>query len=165
MNRPAIPKSLEREILIEAGHRCAIPVCKQTPVELAHIEPWAKVQEHTFENLIALCPTCHTRYDNGKIDRLSMKHYKANLTILNSRYGDLERRVLFLFAKAETATSIWLPGGLDILLMHIVQDGLLRDTGQDSGVIMAGIPSAKLYAITQSGREFIAKWMNASSLE
>jgi HNH endonuclease len=43
------------------------------------MEPYADVRDHTFENLIALCPTCHTRYDSGDIDRLSMKGYKANL--------------------------------------------------------------------------------------
>ena len=68
MNRQTIPRQLEREVLMEAGHRCAIPTCRQTPVEIAHIVPWEQIQEHTFDNLIALCPTCHTRYDKGEID-------------------------------------------------------------------------------------------------
>jgi len=54
--RPAIPRELERAVLLEAGHRCAIPTCRQTPVEIVHIDPWAKVREHKFENLIALWP-------------------------------------------------------------------------------------------------------------
>jgi hypothetical protein len=41
--------------------------------------PWSEVKEHRFENLIALCPTCHTRYDQGTIDRRSMLVYKALL--------------------------------------------------------------------------------------
>jgi hypothetical protein len=40
---------------------------------------WSIVKEHKFENLIALCPTCHTRYDHGEIDRKSMRLYKAAL--------------------------------------------------------------------------------------
>src|SRR4051794_10951755 len=91
------PLPLQRAVKVEAGHRCAIPTCRQTPVELAHIEPWATVREHTFENLIALCPTCHTRYDRGEIDRLAMQHYKANLGLVNGRFGELERRLLDLF--------------------------------------------------------------------
>jgi hypothetical protein len=78
-NRPHIPSELERRVLVEAGHRCAIPTCRNTPVDLAHIEPWAKVREHRFENLITLCPTCHRRYDRGEIDRLSMLAYKEQL--------------------------------------------------------------------------------------
>jgi 5-methylcytosine-specific restriction endonuclease McrA len=67
VSRPALPRKLEREVLMEAGHRCAIPVCRQTPVEIAHIVPWAEVKGHSFDNLIALCPTCHTRYDRGRL--------------------------------------------------------------------------------------------------
>lgn len=43
---------------------------------------------------MALCPTCHTRYDKGEIDRPAMRQYKANLSVVNSRYGDVEKRVL-----------------------------------------------------------------------
>jgi 5-methylcytosine-specific restriction endonuclease McrA len=97
-DRPAVPRELEREVLMEAGHRCAIPTCKQTPVEIAHIEPYRDVASHAFDNLVALCPTCHTRYDKGEIDRKSMKLYKTKLSIINSRYCDLEKRVLLYFA-------------------------------------------------------------------
>lgn len=78
-NRPAVPRELERSLLVEASHRCAIPACRSWPVELAHIVPWVKVREHRFENMIALCPNCHTRFDQGQIDRRAMFQYKANL--------------------------------------------------------------------------------------
>src|SRR5437588_719861 len=82
--RPPIPADLERAVLIESGHRCAIPTCRQVPVELAHIIPWSKCKTHSLDNLIALCPTCHTRYDEGVIDRKSMLTYKLNLLLINS---------------------------------------------------------------------------------
>ena len=78
-NRPAIPMELQRRVKVEAGHKCAIPACGNTTIELAHIEPWSKARTHEFHNLIALCPTCHTRYDKGEIDRKSMEMYKAAL--------------------------------------------------------------------------------------
>ena len=87
-NRPAIPAELYRSIKVEAGHKCAVPTCRQTPIEIAHIEPWAKVKKHEFHNLIALCPTCHTRFDKGEIDSKSMKIYKANL----SKGADFEKK-------------------------------------------------------------------------
>lgn len=163
--RPPIAKEIERAILMEAGHRCAIPTCKQVPVEIAHIVPWGKVKEHTFDNLISLCPTCHTRFDKGEIDRKSMMQYKANLSVLNGRYGDLEKRVLCIFAENQTANQISLPGGLDILLMYLLKDGFLIDSGQNSGVILSGVPSAKTYTLTIDGREFINRWVNAKQLE
>jgi len=165
MDRSAIPRALVREVLVEAGHRCAIPTCRQVPVEIAHIVPWAQVKEHTFDNLIALCPTCHTRYDAGQIDRQAMLQYKSNLFVLNSRYGDLEQRILRLFAEHPQESKIPIPGGLDILLMYLLEDGLLVDTGETSGVIIAGIPSMKMYQLTDKGRQFIARWVAAQQLD
>jgi 5-methylcytosine-specific restriction endonuclease McrA len=63
MDRPSIPLPLERDVLMEAGHRCAIPTCKQTPLEIAHIIPYDNVLKHEFDNLITLCPNCHRRRD------------------------------------------------------------------------------------------------------
>ncbi|MEU0404637.1 HNH endonuclease signature motif containing protein [Streptomyces sp. NPDC006197] len=73
--RPAIPAELRRRVLVEAGHRCAIPTCRRHPVDIEHIDDWAAVREHRFENLIALCPTCHRRKGSGpdQIDRKSLR--------------------------------------------------------------------------------------------
>ena len=62
IRRPKISLALEREVLIECGHRCA--VCGEAfPLEKAHIIPWCKTREHKFENLICLCANCHSRAD------------------------------------------------------------------------------------------------------
>ncbi len=79
MNRISIPNELKRKLLIESGHRCAIPTCKHPEVEFHHIIPWGKCKEHTYDNMIVLCPNCHSRADRGKIDRKSLLLYKANL--------------------------------------------------------------------------------------
>ncbi|WP_425484925.1 HNH endonuclease [Amycolatopsis anabasis] len=47
---------MRRAILVEAGHWCAIPTCRQYPVDVDHIVDWVKVRRHEFDNLIALCP-------------------------------------------------------------------------------------------------------------
>jgi mycothiol system anti-sigma-R factor len=60
--RPKIPSALQRELLIECGHRCA--VCGESfPLERAHIIPWCETHEHKLENLICLCANCHARAD------------------------------------------------------------------------------------------------------
>lgn len=165
-SRPNIPRDLEREVKMETGYRCAIPACRQTPVEIAHIVPWERVNEHTFDNLIALCPTCHSRYDYSKeIDRRAMLQYKANLSVVNGRYCDLEQRILRLFSKNPGVDMINILGGLEILLMNLLEDNLLSDTGQNSGVIIAGIPSFKTYQLTSKGRDFVNRWNDNSPLE
>ncbi len=153
--RPPIPAELERAVLVECGHRCAIPTCRQVPVELAHITPWSKCKDHTFDNLIALCPTCHTRYDRGEIDRKSMHIYKLNLLLVNSRYGDLEQRVIRKFVKDRTTDEFWWFADMDILLVYLLDDGLLQEVGQTRAV---GGLVQNLYKLTSKGREYVGRW-------
>ena len=79
MDRTHIPAELKRRVLVEAGHRCAIHTCKHPAVDVHHIIPWSQSQEHSYENLIALCPNCHRRADSGEIDRQSLLAYKARV--------------------------------------------------------------------------------------
>lgn len=79
MARPAIPMEIQRAVLIEAGHQCAIPSCRHPRVEIHHIIPWAKCKRHEYRNLIALCPNCHARAHDGEIDRKSLVKYKEAL--------------------------------------------------------------------------------------
>lgn len=93
--RPPIPAEIRRRILVEAGHRCAIPTCRYIEVDVHHIVPWAQCQAHEYDNLIALCPNCHRRADRGEIDRKSLRLYKANLRFVHDKYSQLEMDILF----------------------------------------------------------------------
>jgi len=66
--------------LVEAGHRCAIPRCGETELDVHHIVPWEACKNHEYSNLIALCPICHRRAHKGEIDRKALLQYKAALT-------------------------------------------------------------------------------------
>lgn len=163
--RPDVPRAMEREVLVEAGHRCAIPTCGAETTEIAHIVPWATVREHTFDNLIALCPNCHTRFDKGQIDRQSMLRYKANLSVVSGRYGDLEQRVLRVFADNPTANFIDLPGGQQIHLLYLLRDGLLADTGMAPWATQVqGANTHDRYVLTEKGRAFIHRWLTPDPL-
>jgi hypothetical protein len=146
-NRLDIPAPLKRRLMIEAGHRCAIPACRAAaPPQIEHIIEWAKVQRHDFENMIVLCANCHGRKGNrhGQIDRQALRQYKANLAVLNSRYGDLERRVLEFFAEQRErmrphfdgkpgiapdwprGISVAVPGAMRLLMKYLVADGYVE---------------------------------------
>lgn len=162
-NRPAIPTKLKRSVLVEAGHRCAIPTCRQIPVELAHITPWSKVKEHTYENLIALCPTCHTRFDRGEIDKISIQQYKYNLALINDRYNNLEIRILENFHLNPGQAEVKLPGGMELMVSYLIKDGLLAKTAEVA-IYFNGVPSHEIYSITDLGKEFIAKWVSGRAI-
>jgi len=73
---------------------------------------------------------------SGEIDRTAIKAYKANLSILASRYGDLERRVLEHFVQNEDAREITIDLGHSILLQYLVDDGLLEHAGPGYGALI-----------------------------
>jgi hypothetical protein len=74
-NRPAIPADIQRQILWESGHRCA--VCgTPCPLEQAHIIPWHRSREHKVEDLICLCANCHARADKEQWGEKTLREYK-----------------------------------------------------------------------------------------
>lgn len=79
MDRNPIPAELRRAVLVEAGHRCAVPRCGHPDVDVHHIIPWETCKKHEYDNLIALCPNCHRRAHKGEIDRKSLREYKSLL--------------------------------------------------------------------------------------
>lgn len=172
MTRYAVPAKVVRAVLVEAGHRCAIPTCRATTTEIAHLVPWAETQDNSFENLIALCPNCHTRYDQKKeIDRLAMKMYKHNLGILTNRYGEFERRLFEVLAKSGERVFV-LGGGGDLLVANAVKDGFFEDNHVEgvglqingSNGFSKNFPMSFTYWVTDTGVEFITRFANGEDI-
>lgn len=118
--RPPIPAGLKRSILVEAGHRCAIPTCRHTEVDIHHIIPWSQCKEHKYDNLIAICPNCHRRADRDEIDRKSLRRYKYNLQFIHDKYSNLEIDILFKVYELPIGTAIHWPPFLDILVNRLL---------------------------------------------
>ena len=79
--RPGIPIETKREVLFEARHHCAV-CCAALPLEYAHVVPWNESNDHSVENLIALCANCHERTDNEKWGVSYLLRYKKSPCII-----------------------------------------------------------------------------------
>jgi hypothetical protein len=155
---------VKRMVLVEAGHRCAIPTCRHPTTEIAHIVPESQSHDDSFENLIALCPNRHTRYDQKKeIDRQSIRMYKRNLGILNSRYCDFERRVFDQIAETDQR-SFMVEAGLEVLLLHAVNDGLLKRVEPSPVAIQRGEPTHHNYEVTDAGLNFVSRYIQGEDI-
>jgi len=72
-NRKTIPKETERRLYAESMGKCMNPDC-QTDLflncgdimEKAHIDPHYNSKDNSFENLVILCPNCHTDFDKNE---------------------------------------------------------------------------------------------------
>jgi hypothetical protein len=173
MNREPVAAKVKRAVLVEAGHRCAIPTCRATTTEIAHIIPWATSQDNSFENLIALCPNCHARFDQKKeIDVISVKMYKNNLGILNYRYGEFERRLFEILANTDDRVFVLGAGG-DVLVANAVKDGFFEDAKVEGlNLVVTGsngfrnsFPMTFTYLVTDAGVEFIRRFSRGLEIE
>jgi hypothetical protein len=81
--RPSIPAEIQRQILVESGHRCA--VCGAgCPLERAHIIPWHRSKEHKAEDLICLCASCHERADQEGWGEKTLREYKQRPWVMRN---------------------------------------------------------------------------------
>ena len=72
MARKSIPTDVERKLYAESMGRCMNPDCQAElfrengdVIEKAHITPYCKTADNVYENLVVLCPTCHTDFDKN----------------------------------------------------------------------------------------------------
>jgi hypothetical protein len=178
--RPAISRALDRAVRVEAGHRCAIPTCRATSgLQIHHIEEWARVREHSFENLILLCANCHARVTAGEIDRRSVTVYKSNLSLLASRYGDLERRIIDRFVNDPGLHEVIVDASQILLLDYLIADGMLAYGGAADGAFFFGpgepptdeerAPKSHygpaLWVLTEDGQQLVQRVRSARELD
>jgi hypothetical protein len=152
-------RARKRMALVEAGHRCAIPTCRHPTTEIAHIVPESQSHDDSFENLIALCPKCQKK----EIDAQSIRMYKHNLEILNSRYSDFERRMFDQIAETDRRSFI-VEAGLEIPLLHAVNDGLLKRVELAPVAIQQGEPTQYKYEVTDEGLDFINRYIHGEDI-
>lgn len=153
--RDAIPAEVKRRILVEAGHRCAIPTCRHIEVEIHHIIPWSQCQTHEYANLIALCPNCHRRADHGEIDRKSLRIYKANLRFAHDKFSNLEIDLIFELQKLEPGKTHQWPTFNLLLINRAIDAGYIKVQKQNVSVQISGMETAPvLISLTSKGREF-----------
>lgn len=87
MSRTAIPESIKREVLTEAGFRCAVPTCRTIlAIDLHHIIEVSDNGPNEAYNLLALCPTCHALHHRGTIPQDSIKVWKGMLVTLTGAF-------------------------------------------------------------------------------
>ena len=87
-----------------------------------------------------------------------MEIYKHNLRVLNGRYGSYELRILNFFAQTPTPRDIRLLAEMRLFVQHLLEDGLIQDTGNDQPI--AGGEIIRLtFVLTPAGQEYVNRWI------
>ena len=86
--RRTIPPATRQAVLLEAGYKCANPVCRHIlTLELHHIV-WVKDDgANDLDNLLALCPNCHSLHTAGHIPASAILAWKSLLQSIGNPNG------------------------------------------------------------------------------
>ena len=60
--RQKIPKTQKKQLIEEAGGKCANPGCSHWRTHIHHIKHWQVYKAHDTNHMIAVCPPAMTKY-------------------------------------------------------------------------------------------------------
>ncbi|SRR6266536_5149951 len=124
--RTAIPTSVKREVLAEAGYRCAVPTCRTIlAIDLHHIIEVQDRGPNELSNLLALCPNCHALYTRGTISKDAINVWKTILVALNHAF-DKESVSNLLFLKQTANNMVPISGDGVLKFSHLIASGLAQ---------------------------------------
>lgn len=122
--RAPIPEAVKRQVLMEAGYRCAVPTCRNIiALDIHHMVEVSKGGGNEPANLLVLCPLCHALYTRGEITEDAIRTWKGMLVALNHAFdNDSIDNLLFLY-KTEHE-PLMLSGDGVLQFTHVVAAGL-----------------------------------------
>lgn len=150
--------ALKREVLTEAGYRCAVPTCRNTlALDLHHIIAVEEGGPNALSNLLALCPTCHALYTRGIIARESIHAWKQIVVALSHAFD------------AETISLLFFLRQIEESHMPVSGDGLLRfapliaaDLAAPRLVGRQGLWQFYLVRLTPKGQRLLDAWCSGN---
>lgn len=156
MTRTPLSVATKREVLIEAGYRCAVPSCRTIlALDLHHIIEVSDDGGNDVSNLIALCGTCHDLFHRGIITRDAINSWKGMLIALNQAF-DKESISNLLFLKNIPSRKLALSGDGILKFSHLISSNLA-----DFNLVMQNGPLI-LYNVflTQKGELLTNAWFS-----
>jgi hypothetical protein len=90
-NRPAVPESVKRQLRQEAGFGCC--KCSLPIYEYQHIVPYATEPHFRPEDMMILCPLCHSEATLGAMTEEEQRRYKSHPHNLTKGYVDGKLKV------------------------------------------------------------------------
>jgi hypothetical protein len=158
------PVAVRRELLVEAGHCCAI--CpNRVPLQFHHMIDWAVVKHHDPRHMIAVCANCHAFCANGFIDYQAQMQYKSRLASGVNRLVEVLRKLVT--ATPEPCSS--LANELTTAITGIIQPQLdiAKWKGQPIGEILRSLYDSPIDAtkVTPVDVQFLYDWIWGDALK
>lgn len=147
--RKTTPVDVKALLLHEAGYRCANPACRTIlTIEIHHLDQVSEGGPNAPENLVALCPNCHTLHHAGTLTLSSLRSWKFLLLALNEAF---DRKLVDLVLALHKVKAV-----------HVSGDGILQcSPGIASGLILVETRRHSddyWVSLSDKGRRFVQAW-------
>lgn len=160
--------------MLEAGYKCANPVCRHVlTLELHHIVWVRDGGSNDPENLLVLCPNCHSLHTYDHIPASAIVAWKSLLTALgNPNRGavdfllvlaDEEDRIKKDADAQNPAPPFRFTGDSLPFLAPLLTSGLIQITRRLLGAsLMGGAHPSFEIALTERGATLVAAWRSGN---
>lgn len=158
--RKSVSVSTKKLVLHEAGYKCANPTCRTLlTIEIHHTDSVATGGSNNADNLIALCPNCHTLHHSGNIPLDSLKTWKLLLLSLNEGFDRASVDFLLVLDRPDTR-ELSVSGDGFIRMAGLYTGGYLSVIGAGDHTDLATFGGMKTYRLRLSskGESFVKAW-------
>jgi len=163
--RRQIPIATKSLVLHEAGYRCANPTCRNPlTLDVHHIVYHSEDGSDTPENLIAICPYCHSLHHSGHIPLASLRAWKLLLLALNEGY---DRKAIDLLLALHKLERVIASGDAVLNYSGLIASGLVSVTTQGSSRSRYGMAPDFRYEIklSEKGLFMVEAWKKGDQNE
>jgi len=153
--RKTLPVDVRKLVLHEAGYRCSNPVCRtMLTLDIHHLVPISEDGSDTPDNLLALCPNCHSLHHRGEIPIESLRAWKMILLSLNEGY---DRKAVDLLLVLSKAGTLWVSGDGVIQCAALVASGLVESRALGGLTADQPLPAYAI-SLTERGKLMVDAW-------
>ena len=169
VTRKALKPDVRQLVLHEAGYKCGNPVCRHViTLDVHHLDQVSQGGGDTPENLLALCPNCHTLHHAGHIAESSLRSWKHVLLALNEAF---DRKSTDVLLALDLLQNLYITGDGVLECAALIASGMV-DVRSGQHDLAPGAPQwdhggPPLYTVSLSirGSTFVSAWKNGQQVE
>jgi len=150
--RAKIPIDVRMQVLHESGYMCANPCCRTIlTLDIHHMVYIGTAGTNSAENLLPLCPNCHTRHHRKMIPLESIRAWKMLLLALNQAF---DRQTINSLLALDRVESLAIQSDSVLSLASLIAAGLVYLV---EAHYLAPITSY-VVRLSEKGKLFVKAW-------
>ena len=160
-----VSQATRQIVLMESGYKCANPNCRHIlTLEIHHIKWVRDGGGNKPENLLALCPNCHSLHTQGHIAQEAIRVWKGMLLTLNNPNRESADILIHLHRQGQSSSGRNTRYSGDALLQvaGLLNAGLLEASSSQSSTGAAGaVPQSSFrLVLTEKGLVLVDAWLS-----